>query len=299
MGLPVIACKPDAATRALARPALPLSAARPGDYSPHAMATVLDDRALDASTATLEEDGICILRDVIDVALVERWADAFDALVRERRARPGGLAPRGPGRFYVTLPWCAPFSDPAVWANPAILGVLDRALAQEHVMVQLAADTPVRGSARQEIHRDYRPLFTDDVVTPLYALAVNFPLCDVGDDNGPLEMARGTHRMPRDRALAAIAAGQVAMERFPMRRGDVAIRTPLALHRGTPNVTDRPRPMIVLGWVMHWLHTPKVDLRIARRDWETLPESQRRLLRCEVVERLPDAPVETYVEFEY
>jgi ectoine hydroxylase-related dioxygenase (phytanoyl-CoA dioxygenase family) len=263
------------------------------------MAHTLAPSELDSAAAALAEDGICILRDLLDVSLVMRWAQAFDQLVRERQARPGGVAPRGPGRFYVTLPWRDPFSDTGVWAHPGILGVLDRVLAQEYVLVQLAADTPVLGSMHQEVHRDYRPLFTDDLPTPLYALAVNFPLCDVGEDNGPLEMARGTHRMPREQALARIASGEIAMETFPMRMGDVALRTPLALHRGTPNRTSHPRPMIVMGWVMHWLHTPKVDLRLARADYDALPESHRRLLRCEVVDALPDAPVETYVEFEY
>ena len=77
------------------------------------------------------------------------------------------------------------------------------------------------------------------------------------------------------------------------------IRTPLALHRGTPNRTDRPRPMVVMGYVMHWLHTPKVDLTVPRAYYQGLPEKTRKLLRCQVVEKLPEEKVETYVEFKY
>jgi ectoine hydroxylase-related dioxygenase (phytanoyl-CoA dioxygenase family) len=254
---------------------------------------------LDRLVDDLNRDGICILPGVLDRALVQRWAEAFERLVAERRARRGGLAPREEGRFYVTLPWVPPFADASVFAHPQVLAVLDRIFPQEYVMVQLAADTPVRGSDYQEIHRDYRPLFSDQVVTPLYALAVNFPLCDVTLENGPLEMARGTHRMPREEGLARIAAGEIAVESFPMRMGDVAIRTPLALHRGTPNRTDSPRPMVVMGYVMHWLHTPKVDLTLPRAYYASLPEPLRKLLRCEVVEKLPEAPVESYVDFKY
>jgi len=54
-------------------------------------------------------------------------------------------------------------------------------------MVQLGVD---EGSDYQEIHRDFRPLFSDQVV-PLYALSVNFPLVEVAE-NGPFQMARGT-----------------------------------------------------------------------------------------------------------
>ncbi len=254
---------------------------------------------LDSLARELETEGVCVLRGALGSELISTWARAFDELVAERRSRPGGLAPRGEGRFYVTLPWTGPFSDASVFANPAVLGVLDRVLAQEYRLVQMGADTPVRGSQHQEVHRDYRPLFSDDIVTPLYALAVNFPLCDITEENGPFEMARGTHRMARQAGLDAIAEGRIALERFPMRAGDVMIRTPLALHRGTPNRTNRPRPMVVLGYVMHWLHTPKVDLRVPRCEHARLPKKLRELLRCELVDELPAAPVESYVEFAY
>jgi ectoine hydroxylase-related dioxygenase (phytanoyl-CoA dioxygenase family) len=247
----------------------------------------------------LNRDGICVLRGLFDRKRIADWARAFDALVAERQQRPGGLAPRDQGRFYVTLPWTAPFADPEVFAHPAIRGVLDRVLAQEYHLVQLAADTPVEGSTYQETHRDYRPLFSDDLVTPLYALAVNFPLCDVTEENGPLEMARGTHRIPRDVGLAKLRSGELKLESFPMRMGDVAIRTPLALHRGTPNRTPQPRPMVVMGYVMHWLRTTKVDLKLPRSTYQSYPEELQKLLRCELVDKLDRDAGETYVDFKY
>jgi ectoine hydroxylase-related dioxygenase (phytanoyl-CoA dioxygenase family) len=157
---------------------------------------------------------------------------------------------------------------------------------------------PVQGSDYQEIHRDYRPLFQDEVITPLYALAVNVPLVEVTPENGPFQMARGTHRMTRDEAMRKVEAGEIPMESFLSQRGDVSIRTPLALHRGSPNRTDTPRPNVVMGYVMHWLHTPKVDLTLPRAYYKSLPESQQKLLRCDVVEQL-EAKSETYVNFKY
>jgi len=136
-------------------------------------------------------------------------------------------------------------------------------------------------------------------VTPLYALAVNFPLVDVTAENGPFQMARGTHVLPREEGLARIASGAIPMESFLMSRGDVCIRTPLALHRGSPNRTAVPRPMVVMGYVMHWLHTPKVDLTLPGDFYKSLPEATRKLLRCEVVERLQEDKAETYLEFKY
>lgn len=254
---------------------------------------------LDHYAETLKRDGICIIRGLLEPELVAEWARAFDGLFRERQGRPGGLAPREQSRYYLTLPWVPPFADPHVFANPHILGVLNRIFAQEYVMVQLGADVPVKGSDFQETHRDYRPLFSDDIVTPLYALAVNFPLVEVTEENGPLQMARGTHVIPRDEGLARIASGEIPLQTFTMKPGDVSIRTPLALHRGTPNRTDRPRPMVVMGYVMHWLHTPKVDLTVPRDFYNSLPEAQQKLLRCNVVDSLPREKAETYVQFKF
>ncbi len=197
----------------------------------------------------LDRDGICIIRKLFSQNLVEEWAVAFNTLFYERQQRPGGLAPRGQARFYTTLPWVPPFANPDVFANPIILGVLNRVFAQEYRLVQLAADIPLQGSDYQEIHRDFRPLFTDQIVTPLYALAVNFPLVEVTADNGPFEMARGTHRISREEGLLKIRSGEISMEQFYMQPGDVMIRSPLVLHRGTPNRTSQPRPMIVMGYV--------------------------------------------------
>lgn len=264
-----------------------------------AKATVLSDADADGLARDLERDGICILRSLLDPDLLAGWARAFEDLVERRRALPGGLAPRGPGRYYLTLPWADPFADASVFANQGLRKVLDRAFAQEYVMVQLAVDTPVLGSDYQEIHRDHRPLFTEEFNTPLYALAVNFPLCRVDGENGPLQMARGTHRMPKEEALRRIAGGELPMESFPMELGDVAIRSPYALHRGTPNRTASPRPMVVMGYVMHWLHTAKVDLELPRSTYQSFPEGTRALLRCKVVENLSEEKVESYVDFKY
>lgn len=254
---------------------------------------------LDQFAEDLNRDGICIIRGLLARTLVEEWAVAFNQLFQERQQQPGGVAPRGTARGYVTLPWIAPFANPAVFANPTILGVLDRVFYQEYKLVQLAADVPMQGSEYQDIHRDFRPLFTDQIVTPLYALAVNFPLVEVTAENGPFEMARGTHVMPREEGLVKVQAGEIPMEQFYMQLGDVMIRSPLALHRGTPNRTPQPRPMVVMGYVIHWLHTQKVDLTLSREYYKSLPPKMQQLLRCEVVERLPANGVETYIDFEY
>jgi ectoine hydroxylase-related dioxygenase (phytanoyl-CoA dioxygenase family) len=254
---------------------------------------------LDRLAEELNRDGVCIIRGLFSQDLIQAWATAFEQLFQQRKNQKGGLAPREQSRYYLTLPWIAQFADPAVFANPVILGLLDRVFYQEYQLVQLGVDLPLQGSNYQETHRDFRPLFSDHIVTPLYALAVNFPLVEVTAKNGPFQMARGTHVLPREEGLRKVATGEILMESFYMQPGDVMVRSPLALHRGSPNLTAQPRPMVVMGYVMHWLHTPKVDLTVQRDYYESLPEQLRQLLRCQVVDLLQENRTETYINFKY
>ncbi|WP_245894969.1 phytanoyl-CoA dioxygenase family protein [Nostoc cycadae] len=254
---------------------------------------------IDNFAQELNRDGICVIPHLFEQNLIEEWLEAFKNLFYTRQNQPGGLAPREVSRYYLTLPWISPFANEWVFANPVIMEILQRVFYQEYVMVQLGVDVPFPGSDYQETHRDFRPLFCDRIVTPLYALAVNFPLVEVTPDNGPFQMARGTHLLPREVGLQKIASGEIPMESFYMQPGDVIVRSPLALHRGSPNQTNQPRPMVVMGYAMHWLHTPKVDLTLPQDYYDNLSAELRQMLRCKIVEQLPHEKVETYINFKY
>jgi ectoine hydroxylase-related dioxygenase (phytanoyl-CoA dioxygenase family) len=254
---------------------------------------------LDRLAADLHEDGICVLRGVFAAELMYAWRLAFDRLAESRQRQHGATAGRGANRFYFTLPWTAPFADELVFRNDRVTAVIERALGPEYVMVQHAVDAAMPGSEYQELHRDHAPLFSEEFATPLYALAVNFPLCAVTEENGPLEVVRGTHRVPRAEALSTAGSPERPIEPVTLDLGDVVIRTPLALHRGSPNRTREPRPMVVMGYVRPWLYTPNVDLTVPRHVHDSLSTEARRLLRCRVVDDLPNEVTESYLRFAY
>jgi len=106
-------------------------------------------------------------------------------------------------------------------------------------------------------------------------LALNFPLIDVVDYAiGPVEIANATHLWSVARGEEAIASlgGNVsakatkALQLAPvwMRRGDAILRDVRGLHRGTPNTTPNPRPMVVVGFSRAWLRRPEVGVRLAK-----------------------------------
>jgi ectoine hydroxylase-related dioxygenase (phytanoyl-CoA dioxygenase family) len=179
---------------------------------------------------------------------------------------------------------------------------VDHLVGPEPVLCQLATDTPVKGSDNQDIHRDAPALFPEwGRETPAFQLAVNFPLVDVTLDNGPFEVVRGTHMLSKETGMHDLETGRRRLEPLLMKRGDVMIRDVRALHRGTPNRTDVPRPMVVVGYSRRWLHRPEVSITIPDGTWEKLSPRAQKLLRFNPrAKSLADAPKgEIYKAFAY
>ena len=235
----------------------------------------------DAFARDFNRDGLVLLRAHFDPDLLRRWRDAFRPLLAEHIAREPDSPNRGAQRFYVTLPFAATFADAAIHEDPDVLAIVERVAGADPVLCQLATDTPLKGSGFQDWHADTPPLFpeTGSNDTPSFQLAVNFPLVDVTDAHGPLETTFGTHRMRKDEALSALASGRCAPRRIAMALGDVLIRDVRLLHRGTPNRSDEPRPMVVLGYSRRWLHRPEVHIRVPQSTFAALSERGRRLVR--------------------
>jgi Phytanoyl-CoA dioxygenase (PhyH) len=246
-------------------------------------------------------DGFCVLRGQFDRGMIDAWREAFAPLLEAHVAREGHLQNRGPARYYVTLPFVAPFADPRVYEDEDVLAVCRRLVGEDMTMCQLATDTPLLGSDYQDTHRDAPPLFPEwGRETPPFQLAVNFPLVDVTEENGPFEVARGTHLMSKEEGLRRIESGESRLEPLLLAAGDVMIRDVRGLHRGTPNRTRTPRPMVVVGYSRRWLFRPEVAVRIPRATYETLSERARFLLRFNpVVERPDDGATEVYQSFAY
>lgn len=112
--------------------------------------------------------------------------------------------------------------------------------------MQLAVDIPMQGSEYQEIHRDFRPLSTNHIVNPLYAVAVNFPLVEDTTDNGSFEMARGTHGMPREEGLVKVREGEMVPV-FTNMRTDTTVF--IAADGGKPRVMALSMGLLIRSWV--------------------------------------------------
>jgi ectoine hydroxylase-related dioxygenase (phytanoyl-CoA dioxygenase family) len=251
----------------------------------------------------VRKTSLTLLKGCFSVETIDAWNRAFQPLLKAGMEADKDDPNRGPGRFYVTLPFHGLWADPQIIDNDAVMAVVAELVGADGVMCQLASDTPVDGSDFQVLHRDTQLLFPETgVETPPYQLAVNFPLVDVTDANGPMEWAPGTHMLSKAEGMARVQSGEIPLVKGYMQRGDVMIRDVRHIHRGTPNPSGVPRPMVVIGYSRRWLHRPEVNIRVPREVLKGLPTRAQKQLRFNpVFDTVEEAmqPGESYRVFAY
>ena len=114
---------------------------------------------------------------------------------------------------------------------------------------------------------------------PPYLLTVSFGLIDIEVKHGPIEIAVGTHRMPREVAAQSVEAGNGEIDAVLLEVGDVLIRHPWALHRGTPNLTDTPRALATIRYARRWYVDDSRDVNAIPKSIWPLTEEQKAVLR--------------------
>ena len=243
------------------------------------------DRTMDIrdKIAELRENGFCILKAHLSRSAVEACRAAFwPALLGHLRTH-AGQPNRGPHRHFLPMPFEPPCFNPAFFFDPEVLGIVHDILDKRAVADQWGCDVPLKGSEHQGVHADYqRPLFAEapELALPAYMLVMSFGLTRITLDDGAIEIAPGTHRMPREQALRAVAAGEIAPQAVPLEIGDVLLRHPWALHRGTPNLTNTPRALVSIRYVRRWYADSSRDINeIPAAVWHSLSPDQQAVMR--------------------
>jgi hypothetical protein len=118
-------------------------------------------------------------------------------------------------------------------------------------------------------------------------------------ENGPFEVARGPHRVAKEKGMRMIESGDRPLEPVFLAGGDIMFRDVRGLHRGTPNRTDTPRPMAVIGYSRKWLHRPEVRSGSRGLFGRCYPGKASHAAFQRVVESLDTPSEEIYQAFAY
>jgi len=223
---------------------------------------------LAAAVRALRQDGYVILEDVIahehlDVLRAKMDEDLKTLLTAKR-------LPHNFVRNHLQQdpPPLAPYVFRDVVANPWVVQVSRAVLGEGFFNSFYSGNTNLPGSTEQPVHADIGQLWRGlSVGHPAAHLVVNVVLEDVTEQNGSIELWPGTHL---DTTIAwgdDIKVPPEALEarrrvcppvRGNLRKGAVLLRDMRLWHRGMPNYSDRPRPMIAMIHNVAWLerHPP-------------------------------------------
>ena len=111
-------------------------------------------------------------------------------------------------------------------------------------------------------------------------LTISFGLVRITAENGALEIVPYTHRMARNESLQQTTSGILAPHTIPLEIGDILLRHPWALHRGMPNNTQTPRPLVTIRYVRRWYADNSREVNpIPAALWRTMTVEQQALMR--------------------
>jgi ectoine hydroxylase-related dioxygenase (phytanoyl-CoA dioxygenase family) len=188
------------------------------------------------------ENGYVIIKNVVSREKLEHFRAAV--IEEFERAQRSGVLPAGGGLIAGHLN-CSPgeiarFDYDALRESGVIdfvQSVFPRPLGQP----QMGCNLNLPKSVVQHYHAD--STFTDDF------MIVNTAVVDTEIANGAIEVAPGTHKKFYKYWRFAVERPYRRGKRLTMSAGDVLVRTSTLWHRGMPNRTAAPRPMLALTFI--------------------------------------------------
>ena len=216
-----------------------------------ALQTLPADTDLESITATLDEDGACILKDVLSSADIDRITEEMnpyiekastggDTFTGHRTKRVGALIARSPAcRDVVT--------------HPHILAAANAFLGRQCDRIQLHLSQIIDilpGQGAQMLHRDrlawgtYMPKEIEPQFNTIWALT------DFTTENGATHLVPGSQKWPLDQQAKPEDSIQAEMT-----RGSVLIHSGTVIHGGGENRSDSPRIGINITYCLGWLRT--------------------------------------------
>ncbi len=199
-------------------------------------------------------DGIITLSDAYAPDLIDRMRASIEQLFAEANGMPDGTLPRGPHRYYVEV---APenvdgFTDIA--SHPWFIAVNEAILGADWSIVEVGFDIPFSGATLQPWHRDFAAPAVTTVGRQINSLAFNVTAVDTTPEMGPFEIAPGTQWDLIPECPCGMFPDPARWPRYEARKvaklaqkGSISARSALTVHRGTANISDTARPVLVIG----------------------------------------------------
>jgi phytanoyl-CoA dioxygenase PhyH len=191
--------------------------------------------------ATFARDGYLVFKNLVSPerlsVLHKQLAQAFDDARRSGKLFSGGGTISGhlncfPGE-------ASRFAYEALESN-GIIDLIKMVFPKATRLPNVGCNFNLPHSVAQHYHADRNYLD--------YFLIANVAVVDTTIANGAIDIIPGSHQKFYKYwrfAMERVARGSTRIE---MKQGDVLVRTSNVWHRGMPNTTDVPRPMLAFTW---------------------------------------------------
>ena len=216
---------------------------------------------LNAAIKALQEDGFVVLNDVVDRSHLEMLQDRMLEDVQMILKRDDAPFNFNTGNVQQQPPPFPPYLFRDVLLNDMVIAVTKAMLGPGVKNSYYSGNTSLPGGQQQPVHPDVGQLWPNlKTATPAFGFVVNVPVVDMSPQNGSTQLWPGTHldttisveqgdiKVPEE---VLSKRQEIAPPIQPsIRCGGVLIRDIRLWHRGMPNLTDSPRPMIAM---IHWI----------------------------------------------
>jgi ectoine hydroxylase-related dioxygenase (phytanoyl-CoA dioxygenase family) len=259
----------------------------------------LSPETLELAVHLIKVNGYVLFEEVLPRRKVEnlfnRYVEILEPYLKKHHEEvfnPKNGFNDGTNHIRLYIPFKQPFNDEEIIAHPFVTDVVDQILGEDCMMTYFATNTSMPGGKKsQPVHADMSARFGNRcaVNLPITNLVVNFPLVDVNENNGPMEIwPGGTHLHPDSSygpnaySKSKLAEHMLALKVL-MTAGSILIRDDRMWHRGTPNLSNQHRPNIALIYTAA-SNAPKTgSIQIPQETYDQLSERSKRLLRNEKI----------------
>lgn len=194
---------------------------------------------IDGILHSLSTDGFVVLRDVVDREPLEELR--ISLLEEYERARSSGALFQGGGTIIGHLNCFPGEQSRFVYDQIRDYGIVDVAAARDPIAAQYPRPTlnfNLPHSVAQHYHMD--GLYTEEF------LICNVAVVDTTVENGAFDVLPGTNREFLPFWRYALERKYRLSTRVPLGQGDAILRLSTTWHRGAPNRTATPRPMMAI-----------------------------------------------------
>jgi len=204
--------------------------------------------------ASLDDLGYALVEGLLPPEDVAARLDALDDLFAATPMGRNAFEGYHTQRIYAVYAKTRAFDDLAV--HPLLLAALDHALGEHY---QFSAPVALRigpGEAAQVLHRD-EGVYPLPRPHPPVVVNSMWALCDFTEANGATRLVPGSHQWPPHRQPEP---DEREVVRATMPAGSVLIYLGGLWHGGGANTSDRPRPGLLLEYVVSWLRPQETQL---------------------------------------